>query len=291
MPNADAVLKQAEEIKVVEPWFRVLRLPNDVYSIHEPGHRQNVFSFLIVDSQKSVLFDTGMGIKDISKVVKQLTDLEVIVVNSHAHFDHIGDNFHFSKIFVYSDELAVNRLISGWSNLELQDEISLDSFLGEYPQGFDPKSYQIRAVEREKINLLHDKDVIDLGNRTLEVLHTPGHSPDCISLLDKVNGCLFTGDTFYPDWLFAFLDEEWGASDLQAYAKTMHELIRLVPELDYLYCAHTRALADPEILYDAAKAFEIVINKGEVKYERIEMYGQELKVHHFDGFAIVTKNE
>jgi len=291
IPNADTVLSRAVEINVGDPWFKVLRLPNDVFAIYEPCHQECVISFLIVGSQKSTLLDTGMGIRDISKVVERLTDLEVIVVNSHTHFDHVGDNHRFPHIFVYADEQAVNRLISGWSNLELQYEIGLDSFLGEYPQGFDPKSYQIRAVEREKINLLNENDIIDLGNRTLQVLHTPGHSPDCISLLDDVNKCLFTGDTFYPDRLLAFIDEEWGASDLQAYNKTMHELIRFVPELDYLYCSHTKALEDPEILYDAAKAFELVVNGEQTRHEFIELYGQELKIHYFNGFEIITKAE
>jgi glyoxylase-like metal-dependent hydrolase (beta-lactamase superfamily II) len=47
---------------------------------------------LIIGGGKSVLFDTGMGISDNSAVVKKLTDTEIIVVNSHTHFDNIGDD-------------------------------------------------------------------------------------------------------------------------------------------------------------------------------------------------------
>ena len=289
IPSANVVLKQAEEIYVGEPWFKVLRLPNDVFSIQEPRHQHGVISFLILGSRKSILLDTGMGIRDMSTIVDQLTDLEVVVVNSHTHFDHIGDNHRFSHIFVYDDELAVKRLTTGWSNEELQFDVSLESFPAGYPQGFDQKSYVIQAVGREKIYLLHDKDMIDLGNRTLQVLHTPGHSPDSIMLLDHMNRSLFTGDTFYPDWLFAFINEAWGGSDLKVYAKTMQELPGLIPELDYLYCSHTKPLANPAVLDDVAKAFEIVLNGDETENELIEMYGQELKIHYFDGFAIVTK--
>jgi glyoxylase-like metal-dependent hydrolase (beta-lactamase superfamily II) len=289
IPSADTVLEQAEEIDVGEPWFRVFRLPHTVYSIHEPKHEHGVISFLIVGSDKAVLFDTGMGIGDISNVAQQLTDLEIIVVNSHAHFDHVGDNFRFSKIFIYADEQAISRLERGWSNLELQHDISLESFLEEYPPGFDPARYRIRAINRKKISLLHDEDLLNLGNRTLEVLHTPGHSPDSISLLDRENRCLFTGDTFYPDWLFAFSDETGGASDLKEYAKTVKKLTSFAAELDYLYCSHTKALADPNILSEVLKALEIVIDGNETRHELIEMYGQELRLHHFDGFSILTK--
>jgi glyoxylase-like metal-dependent hydrolase (beta-lactamase superfamily II) len=108
-------------------------------------------------------------------------------------------------------------------------------------------------------------------------------------LLDCINRSLFTGDTFYPDWLFAFIDEAQGGSDLKVYENTMQELTWLIPELDYLYCSHTKPLASPAVLDDVAKAFEIVLNGDDTEYELIEMYGQELKIHHFDGFAIVTK--
>ncbi|MHA1511844.1 MAG: hypothetical protein ACTSRX_09010 [Promethearchaeota archaeon] len=74
-------------------------------------------------------------------------------------------------------------------------------------------------------------------------------------LLDNPNRSLFTGDTFYPDWLFAFIGEEWGGSDLMVYAKTIQELTRLVPILNYLFCTHSKALTDPPVFFDVAKAF------------------------------------
>ena len=76
------ILSESEVIDVGEAWFKVLALPNNVFGIHEPHHWQEVISYLIVGSDKAILFDTGMGIKDISKVVNQLTDKEIIVVNS-----------------------------------------------------------------------------------------------------------------------------------------------------------------------------------------------------------------
>jgi glyoxylase-like metal-dependent hydrolase (beta-lactamase superfamily II) len=291
MKLIDAVLNTAEETNVGEPWFKVLSLPNDVFAIHEPKHWQSVISFLIVGSQKSILFDTGMGIKDISEVVRQLTDLEVIVVNSHTHFDHIGDNHRFARILVYDDNMAVERLQKGWSNRDLQYEINPAAFVDGFPDSFNPRSYEIQPVGEENIYRLQNEDVIDIGNRTLQVLHTPGHSPDSIMLLDRLNRSLFTGDTFYPDWIFAFLSGSWGESNLQEYYKTIRELTELVPELDYLYCSHVKALADPKILHEVAKAFEILINKSGTNYEGIEMYGQDLIIHHFDGFSIVTKSD
>ena len=70
------------------------------------------------------------------------------------------------------------------------------------PKGFDSKAYANRPC---KITAnTHDCELNDLGGRTLEVIATPGHTPDAISLLDRDHGLLFTGDTYYPApiWLF-----------------------------------------------------------------------------------------
>jgi glyoxylase-like metal-dependent hydrolase (beta-lactamase superfamily II) len=288
--NIEQLLAEAEVIDVHENWFQVKRLPDAVFSIQEPHHWQNVISFLILGDDRAVLFDTGMGIRDISQVAAQLTDLEVVVVNSHTHFDHVGDNHRFDKVHVYDHPNALKWLTQGQTSEMLRFDSRPDAFPNGYPEGFDPESYVIHPIGNEKINLLHAGDSIDLGNRELEVLHTPGHSPDSIMLIDRKNRSLFTGDTFYPDYLFAFIDDERGGSNLQIYEETMKEISKLVPELDYVYCSHTKPLNDPVLLGKAADAF-IAVRSGDATFSTDEMYGQILRVHQFDGFAILTRDQ
>jgi glyoxylase-like metal-dependent hydrolase (beta-lactamase superfamily II) len=109
-------------------------------------------------------------------------------------------------------------------------------------------------------------------------------------LLDRTNRTLFTGDTFYPDYLFAFIDDERGGSNLEVYEGTMKSVAKLASELDYLYCSHTKPLVDPALLLRAAEAFTEV-RRGEIEYEIQELYGQVLRVHEFLGFAILTKDD
>jgi glyoxylase-like metal-dependent hydrolase (beta-lactamase superfamily II) len=288
--DIERILNRAEEIDVGESWFKVLSLPNEVYGIHEPYHWQEVISFLIIGSERAALFDTGMGIKDISKVVRQLTDLKVIVVNSHTHFDHVGDNHRFDKIYVLDDKMALSRLLSGQPNEALRHDVAVELFRTGYPEGFDPDTYAIKPVSEDKIHRIHHGDIIDLGDRKLEILHTPGHSNDSIMLLDRENRSLFTGDTFYPDWLFAFFDDEWGESNLDVYEATMKEVAKLEPDLDYLFPCHNQALVTPKILPKAAAAFESV-NKGEAAYKNSELYGYKIRVHDFEGFSILTQDK
>jgi glyoxylase-like metal-dependent hydrolase (beta-lactamase superfamily II) len=285
----EEILNHAEQVDVGESWFKVLSLPNDVYGIHEPYHWQEVISFLIIGSNRVVLFDTGMGIKDISKVVNQLTDLEVIVVNSHTHFDHVGDNHRFDKIFVYDDERSVDLLLNGQPNKALRHDLEEESFYKGYPEGFDPNAYVILPVQKEQINTVNHGDVFDLGDRKLEVLYTPGHSTDAIMLLDRGNRMLFTGDTFYPDWLFAFFDDDWGESNLEVYEATMRKVAKLEPELDYILPCHNDALVSPSVLPKVVEAFEKV-NRGEAEYTKSELYGYKIRIHDFKGFSILTQD-
>jgi glyoxylase-like metal-dependent hydrolase (beta-lactamase superfamily II) len=219
-----------------------------------------------------------------------LTDLDVFVVNSHTHFDHVGDNFRFDEIHVFDHPVALKWLTDGQTSDLLRFDSRPEAFPGGYPEGFDPDKYVIRPVSAEVLNLLHDGDLIELGNRMLEVIHTPGHSPDSIMLLDRWNRSLFTGDTFYPDYLFAFIDEDRGGSNLEIYEETMKELAKLTPKLDYLYCSHTKPLNDPALLGKAADAFTAV-RSGDATFSTDEMYGQRLRVHQFDGFAILTREQ
>ena len=84
-------------------WFDVYRLPGEVFAICEPQHFQEVNAYLIIGLERSLLLDTGMGICDISRVVGELYQGEVMVVNSHFHFDHIGNNYKFNEIHIYDD--------------------------------------------------------------------------------------------------------------------------------------------------------------------------------------------
>ncbi len=284
------ILKDAVEIDVGESWFKVLSLPNNVYGIHEPHHWQKMISFLIIGSQRAALFDTGMGIKDISKVVNQLTDLEVIVVNSHTHFDHVGDNHRFDTIYVFNEDRAIQLLLDGQPNKALRYDLAIDLFRKGYPEGFDPGAYVILPVHEEQIHKLNHGDIIDLGDRKLEVVYTPGHSTDDIMLLDRENRSLFTGDTFYPDRLFAFFDGDfWGESDPNVYEATMKDIAKLEPELDFLYPCHNEALVSPSVLPKVVDAFGMV-NRGEAEYTKSELYGYKIRVHDFEGFSILTQD-
>jgi glyoxylase-like metal-dependent hydrolase (beta-lactamase superfamily II) len=76
-------------------------------------------------------------------------------------------------------------------------------------------------VGAEPTRLLEEGDVIDLGDRRLEVWHLPGHSAGGIGLWDEAEGMLVAGDAVYDGPLLP-------TGDLEDYGRTLRRL-REVP--------------------------------------------------------------
>ena len=87
-------------------WFEVYEVGDGVLAIYEPQQWQEVISYLVLGSERALLFDTGMGIAPISEAVAELTDLPVVVLNSHTHMDHIGGNAEFGTVLAMDTEFT-----------------------------------------------------------------------------------------------------------------------------------------------------------------------------------------
>jgi glyoxylase-like metal-dependent hydrolase (beta-lactamase superfamily II) len=248
--------KNIERVPVSNPWFEVYKPAHDVFAIYEPHQAEETISYLIVGETRALLFDTGMGISDIKRVVEQLTKLPVVVINSHTHNDHVGDNWEFETI--YGMDTAFTRKNAKGSREDAQAEITPDQICGELPKGFDAKSYATKPWTIA--SYIEDDDEISLGDRKIRVIATPGHTPDAISLIDRANGLLFTGDTYYPAPIWLFRPE----TDLAAYAASIRRLAALAPQVKVVLGAHNIPVASPDVLAKLVKAFDEV-RAGKIK--------------------------
>lgn len=267
--------KELDRLSVAGTWFEVYRIRPGVFAIYEPHQYEEVISYLIVGSQRALLFDTGLGIGDMHEVVSQLTRLPITVLNSHTHFDHIGDNWQFQEILGV-DTLYTHRNTAGATDAQLRDVVVPECFCGQPPPGFKPGSYAIPPFKIARF--VKDGDVIDLGDRQLEVLLTPGHTPDALCLLDRKHKLLFTGDTFYAGPIFLYVPE----TDVAAYRRSVERLAQLVPQLDLLLPSHNFPAEKPEMLTRLADAFRQV-QSGKAKFKMSE--GR--REYTFDGFSLL----
>lgn len=267
--------KSLERFAVTDPWFEVYRVAPRVFAIYEPHQSEETIGYLIVGEKRALLFDSGMGISDVKKITAELTRLPIVVLNSHTHDDHVGGNWEFET--VYGMDTEFTRANAKGSREDAQAEITPDQICGDLPKGFDAKTYATKSWHISRF--LHDGDKIELGGRTIEVLSTPGHTPDAICLLDRANGLLFTGDTYYPAPIWLFRPE----TDLDAYVASVKRIAALASQLKLALGAHNIPVAQPSVLPQLVAAIESVrAGKGEVKAG-----GAGKEIHSIDGFSFL----
>lgn len=271
-----AGIRRLERLESLSPWFQIYKVSDSIFAVLEPSHTEEAISYLILGSERALLLDTGMGIANLQAEVERLTDLPAVVVASHGHYDHIGDNHRFDEVWAFDSDMDVARIEQGKTRAACAQYLEPGLYL-ELPAGFDPAAYEIRP-SRVTRRLQH-LEVIDLGGRTLTVHHTPGHTQGSICLLDSRDNLLFTGDTFYPGMMFAHFED----SDFAAYQKSIHYLIGLLPRVNHLCPSHNEAFVDKTALVNVKAAFEQIVNAA----APFETEGS-VRVYRFDGFGLMV---
>lgn len=252
-------LRKLPEIKTSGNWFRVYRAGKNVIAIVEPYNFEEVISYLILGKTKAILFDTGIGVDSISTLVKQLTDLPVTVLNSHTHFDHMGGNHEFASISALNNSYTIQNAKKGWSHDVIKDEVTQAACCLQRLRNFDTSQYAVQPFTISQF--VKNGDEIDIGDRKLKIITVPGHTPDAIALLDKTNGYIWAGDTFYegPIYLFA------KGTDLAAYEKSISILADMAPQLKKVFPAHNNPVCPPERLTELKDNFS-KMKTGKMKH-------------------------
>lgn len=245
-------------IDVPGGWHEVYGVEQGVFAITEPRQFQEAISYLIVGDSSALLFDSGIGLVPLAPVVKALTSLPVQVLNSHSHFDHVGANHEFAQVLAIDLPFTRGKE-GGMPHGDVADEVVPDAFCGAPPSGVDTSAFRSRpwhVTRRVAVG-----DTLALGGRVVEIVAAPGHTPDAIVLLDRSNGLLFSGDTFYESQLWFFAEE----TDIAAYETTMKRLAALAPSLRRVLPAHNTVSAAPSRLADVANAVRVLREGGGVR--------------------------
>ncbi|MEX0833004.1 MAG: MBL fold metallo-hydrolase [Actinomycetota bacterium] len=277
-------------------WFSVRRIASGLWRIAEPGH---VNSWLVEGNDAALLIDAGLGILSMAETCRRLTDRPLEVVNTHGHFDHIGGDAEFERIAIHAagvDRLgrqtppkALGKYLDGLpkylsafrEQLPTDQEyfrfFTPDEWLRDLPAGFAPDSWRIDPVKPTRV--LSDGDKFELGGRTAEVVHTPGHTPDSVSLLLQREGYLFTGDAVNTGRIWAHEIE----SDLEDFSASAARLAELSSEVHTVCMAHhMRAEIDGAFLVEVAEMFD-GITAGNLE--------TEATVDDFGGPALLVRHE
>jgi len=218
---------------IAERWFERKTRSDGITLLWEPHvHpllRCNIWH--VRGRDKDLLVDTGLGAASLAAEIQDLIDKPLVAVATHVHYDHVGSLHEFEERIIHRDEARQMTHYKEFSSLRCADFPPgfLDSFEG--PGDFD--EYLIDALPHadfavdnftitstEPTRTVAEGDGVDLGNRHLEVLHLPGHSPGSIGLLDAAAQTLFSGDAIYDGLLLDDLPD----SNIEDYLGTMRRL-------------------------------------------------------------------
>lgn len=216
---------------VCDEWFSTQRISEDLYLITEPHYyaynRANLW--LIKGQTQDLLIDTGLGVASLRQSLAGLLDKPLLAIASHVHFDHAGGMHEFDRCAIHAAEAAALAAGDAYEALCSPEQgwVEDDHFHQLPYAGFTAAQYTFRGAEPTQI--LQAGDVIDLGDRVLEVLHLPGHSRGSISLYDPRSKALFSGDVIYDGELL----DQLHCSHIPDYIATYERLQDLPVETVY----------------------------------------------------------
>lgn len=249
-------------------WFTVEEIDTETFAISEYGHWEESHSYLLCGNGKAILIDTGLGVGDLLGTARQLTRFPIEVLTTHAHWDHIGSHGQFLQIAVHPAELD---WVSGKFPLPLEAvKRNLMRQACDFPARFDASEYSLYDAGASR--LLHDGEYIEFGGRSVEVLHTPGHSPGHCCFYEADRGYLYAGDLIYRGCLDAF----YPTTDPYCFWKSVQKIQRFAVNR-VLPGHHTLEVPVP-LIGQIEKAFAQLFARGELV--------QGNGIYPFEGFAI-----
>ncbi|MFJ5218430.1 MBL fold metallo-hydrolase [Streptomyces sp. NPDC088354] len=243
----------------MSPWFEQLRFGDGLVRLSEPHVHEILRSnvWWLRGTDRDVVVDAGLGVVALREAVPALFARDPLVVLSHAHLDHVGGAYEFRERAGHPADAAALAagVPASLDGPELARLLGTEDVGADFPDvmidalpepGYDPAAYRVGAVTLT--HPVEDGDRIDLGGRTLTVLHLPGHTPGSVALLEEHTGALYSGDVVYDGYLVDDLPE----SDVAAYRRSLEFLCGL--DVSVVHPGHGRSL-DRARLRDVARAY------------------------------------
>lgn len=205
----------------------------------EDGH---VRFFLFCGTEKAALIDSGMNTPDARQMAEALTDLDLILINTHADRDHTSGNTAFDEFYMSPAE-EPNYLANGGAGTIIP---------------------------------VREGDIIDLGDRELKVIDIPGHTPGSIALLDLSTRVLVSGDSVQDGDIFMFGEFR----NIEDYIRSLEHLGEYEGQFDVVYGMHGSFPVGPDLipqLLECAKE----IRAGKATGTPVNVFGHEVCLYKY----------
>ncbi len=213
--------------------------------------------YLLIGEEKALLIDTGLHLGGLLETVRTLTDKPVIVVNTHAHLDHIGENAAFGSVLYCPKDAAVLKL---HTDPDYLNTLVKQTFPGIVRLLLRKTLARITHIPlAAETGDIFEGDTIDLGGRVLEVIETPGHTAGSICLLERGTGRLYSGDTVC-DWGILLILE--GHCEADVFLDSIQKLKKRAGEIETIWPGHHRFPIEPDYLDEYERCAEGILDKS-----------------------------
>lgn len=203
------------EVKIMS--YEIIKINETTYRIED----NNVRFFLLIGTKRALLIDSGLTVTNAREIAEGLTDLPVSLLNTHSDPDHIASNHQFESFYMHEAE----------------------SFF----------YFNIMHKTGELIPL-KDGEIIDLGDRPLEIVTLPGHTPGSVGVLDINQRVLISGDPIQDGMIFMF----GPGRDMTVYRNSLRKLDGYRTFFDTIYPSHGTFPVGKELidqLYEVTEDF------------------------------------
>ena len=217
--------------------YEVIKINSNSWRIENGGVR----FFLLTGTEKALLIDSGMTTQNAKEIAETITSLPIAYLITHSDRDHICGSDGFDTVLMHPLEEAHFRL----------------------------------TCREEKARYVNEGDIIDLGDRKLEIIHIPGHTPGSIAVLDREARFLISGDPIQENGRIFMFGEHRNMED---YIKSLEHLKKWERAFDEIWPSHANIPISPENidkLHDGA--FSVV--SGKVNGKEEELHGHKIVVY------------
>jgi len=174
--------------------------------------------FILADekTKEAVIIDPGDDAPEILKIIRDKGFKVKYLVITHGHFDHVGANK------ALKDATGAELLIHE-GDAPVMASASLQS-----------RAFGINTPSSPRADrFVKHGDIITAGEVSLKVLHTPGHSPGGISLLEQ--GMVFTGDSLFAGSIGR---TDLPGGDLATLLRSIKTNLMALPDDTKVFCGH-----------------------------------------------------
>ena len=227
----------------------IIRINDTTWRFEDDGVR----FFLLCGKEKAALVDTGMNTPNAREMAESLTDLPIVLVNTHADPDHISGNAAFEEFYMSPAEEDNYRRNGG----------------------------------KGTIIPIKEGDVIELGDRPLRIIDIPGHTPGSIAILDEKYRVLISGDSVEDGNVFMFGIYR----NIDLYIESLRHLAKYDGQYDEVYAMHGSIPVKPDIIDKLIEGAEQIC-RGEAEGQKVNLFGNDVFLYKFPyaGFLYEVQN-